>query len=202
MSKEIIVKSEEIEGRLDFAELFGNDRPVHLEIGSGKGTFLVNQATAYTDINYFGIEWARKYYLYAADRLKRWGLENVRMLRDDAATFIGEHVGDETIERYHIYFPDPWPKKRHHKRRFICDDNLNELYRTLKADGVINIATDHADYFEWMCDVFDGFTRKFEQIDYSPAAGAKDGEMAGTNFERKYLREGRDVYTIAVKKLD
>jgi tRNA (guanine-N7-)-methyltransferase len=190
-----------VEGIVDFTEVFGNDNPLHIEIGSGKGTFLVSQAKAFPDINFIGIEWASRYYRHAVDRIYRHGLTNVRMMRDEAADFIAEHLADESVDWYHIYFPDPWPKKRHNKRRLVCDENVAQMIRTLKSGGVINIATDHDDYFEQMQQVLlDPEKTQIEQIPYTKPVGAREGEMAGTNFERKYLVEGRTTNVIAVRK--
>ena len=123
----ISLKAENLDGLVDFERIFGRTGPVHIEIGSGKGTFLVSQATSRGEISFLGIEWAGKYYRTAVDRIGRWGLGNVRIIRTDAADFLIHHVGDFSVDRFHIYFPDPWPKKRHHKRRFICGDNMNEM---------------------------------------------------------------------------
>ena len=198
---DFIIDLDNFDDYIDFnREVFSREAPLHIEIGSGRGTFLVSQSQAFPDINYIGIEWARKYYRHAADRIARWGLSNVRMLRTDAAWFMREHIADNTVDCYHIYFPDPWPKARHNKRRLICDDNLPEFIRTLKSGGTMNIATDHLDYFEQMQRVLlNPKVKELCEIDFVRAAGAKDGEMAGTNFERKYLVEGRVTNTIAVK---
>lgn len=185
---------------VDFAEIFGRISPVHIEIGFGKGTFLVSQAQAQPEVDFLGIEWARKYYLYAVDRIGRWGLKNVRLTRTDAADFVTRLVPDQNVTCYHIYYPDPWPKKRHHKRRFICSKNLEHLLRTLVPGGVIRIATDHADYFQQIKQVLAERQNELEQTDFISTAGAEDGEFVGTNYERKYTREKREVYTIAVKK--
>jgi tRNA (guanine-N7-)-methyltransferase len=199
---EISIKPERLEGRISFGNFFVKPYPVHIEIGSGKGTFLVNQAQAQPEINFLGVEWANKYYRYAVDRIGRWGLSNVRLIRTDAAEFIAEHAPDSSVSCFHIYFPDPWPKKRHHKRRFICEKNMAELLRCLAPGGIINIATDHADYFEQIERVIDFAGEQLERIDFIKPAGADTDEWAGTNFERKYLKEGREIYTIAVKKKD
>jgi tRNA (guanine-N7-)-methyltransferase len=197
----IALSATEIEGKIDFAGIFGRKAAVHIEVGSGKGTFLVNQATALPDVNFLGIEWANKYYKFAVDRIGRRGLGNVRVIRTEAALFIAENVGDETVDCFHIYFPDPWPKKRHHKRRFISTANVEQFYRCLKPAGVVNIATDHQEYFEWMGEVFAGFKDKFEKVDFIKPAGATEDECAGTNFERKYLKENRAIYTTAFRKI-
>lgn len=198
----ISLKPESMIGMLDFDVLFGRPAPVQMEVGSGKGTFLLEEAKAFPEKNFFGIEWANKYYNYAVDRIGRWGLCNVRLIRTDAAVFISEHIPDASIEVFHLYFPDPWPKKKHNKRRFFCDENLTQLLRILKPGGMINMATDHADYFDQMTEVAG---RAIEQdsvkaIDFIRPAGARDGEIVGTNYERKYIKEGRKTYTLALQK--
>jgi len=197
----ISLKAEELDGKIDFVRIFGRPGPIHVEIGSGKGTFLLGQATAQSSDNFLGIEWARKYYRYAVDRIGRWGLKNVRIIRTDAAGFIAEFVPDESIDCFHIYFPDPWPKKRHHKRRFICPANLEQLIRCLKTSGQIRTATDHSDYFEQIKLVFAARSDALEEIDFIKPAGAEEGEWAGTNFERKYIKDQRPIYTIALRKV-
>ncbi len=197
---------EDLDGKIDFVRIFGRAGPVHIEIGSGKGTFLLNQAKAQPSDNFLGIEWARKYYRYAVDRIGRWGLTNVRIIRADARTFLADFVPDSSVECFHIYFPDPWPKKRHHKRRFICPANLEHLVRCLKTGGQLKIATDHTDYFEQIKQVLtvgaDQCTcTQLEQIDFLPTAGAEASEWVGTNFERKYLKDQRPIYTIAARKI-
>ena len=197
---DISLSPQGLDGKIDFDDIFPRPQPVHIEIGSGKGTFLVNQAEAQPDINFLGIEWANKYCRHAVDRIGRWGLSNVRLIRTDAAEFIAEHVGDGSVDCFHVYFPDPWPKKRHHKRRFICEKNAAQLLRCLVPNGTINIATDHADYFEQIERVIASAGEELERIDFIKPAGAGEDEWAGTNFERKYLKEQRPIYTIAAKK--
>jgi tRNA (guanine-N7-)-methyltransferase len=197
---EISLKTESLDGKIDFVRIFGRKGPVHVEVGTGRGTFLLNEAQSHPETNFLGIEWASKYYRYAVDRIGRWGLKNVRIIRTEAAGFITDFVADGTVECFHIYFPDPWPKKRHHKRRFFCEKNLEQILRCLEPGGTIRAATDHAEYFEQMEQVVDAHGDILEKIDFYPTAGADEGEWAGTNFERKYLREQRQIYTIAARK--
>lgn len=189
-----------ISDMLSLAELFGRSAPVHIEVGSGKGTFLVQEALRYPDRNYLGIEWARKYYRYAVDRIGRRGLTHVRLIRTDATAFLQQHVEEETVDCFHIYFPDPWPKKRHHKRRFFNEANLELLVRLLKPQGILRLATDHGGYFEQMQRVIAGQSERLEEALFPPTAGANTGEWVGTNFERKYLKEERSIYKVAVRK--
>lgn len=196
----VILDPETVSDKVSFSALFGREVPVHIEIGSGKGTFIVNQAKAQPDVDFLGIEWAGKYYRHAIDRVGRWELKNIRLLRTDAAAFLSEHISDESVSCLHLYFPDPWPKKRHHKRRFVTQPNVEQVFRILVPGGVFKMATDHADYFQQMQAVMQQDASRFEIVEFVPAAGAKAGERVGTNFERKYLKENRPVYSLAAAK--
>ena len=100
----VSLRTEDLHGQIDFAKLIGRPRAVHIEIGAGKGTFLLNQAKALPDDNFLGIEWARKYYRYAVDRIGRWDLKNVRIIRADAVVFLADFVPDNSVDFFHIYF--------------------------------------------------------------------------------------------------
>jgi tRNA (guanine-N7-)-methyltransferase len=197
----VALRPEDINGRIDFFDVFGRKNAVNIEIGSGRGTFLLCQAKVFPQIDFLGIEWANKYYRYAVDRMGRQKIGNVRIIRTEAASFIADLIGGKTVECFHIYFPDPWPKRPHHKRRFICAENVAQMIRCLKKNGLINIATDHAEYFQWMQDVFESFTDKLKPVEFVRPAGAQSDELVGTNYERKYLEEKRPVYTIAFRKV-
>ena len=197
----ISLRCEDLDGKIDFVRIFGRSGPVHIEIGTGRATFLLNQAKALPDENFLGIEWANRYYRYAVDRIGRWGLKNVRIIRTEAADFIAKSVPDNSVSCFHIYFPDPWPKKRHHKRRFLCPAKVEHLLRCLKTAGQLRIATDHADYFEQIKTVLAGQSDTLEEIDFIKPAGAESEEWVGTNFERKYIKDKRPIYTIAVRKI-
>jgi tRNA (guanine-N7-)-methyltransferase len=123
----------------------------------------------------------------------------VRIIRTDAAAFLANSIPDKSVECFHIYFPDPWPKRRHHKRRFLCPANLEHLLRALKTGGQLKIATDHIDYFQQIRELI-AAEKRLEEIEFLPAAGADQGEWLGTNFERKYRKENRPIYTLAVRK--
>lgn len=196
----VALKTEDLNGKSDFVRIFGRSGAVHIEIGCGKGAFLVNEAKALPEANFLGIERAGRYYRYAVDRIGRWGLQNVRIIRIDAEFFLTDFVPDESVDCFHIYFPDPWPKKRHHKRRFFRPDNMRQLMRGLKAGGEIKIATDHADYFEVVKELTAAEDNRLEEIEFIRPTGAEGDEWVGTNFERKYLKHNIPIYTLAVRK--
>jgi tRNA (guanine-N7-)-methyltransferase len=185
---------------LDWQQVFGNDAPVELEIGTGKGTFLTEQAKARPDVNFFGLEWANWFYRYAADRLRRNGCTNARMVRAEALYFLSEFVADASLSVLHVYFPDPWPKKRHHKRRLVQEPFLRQAERVLSPGGRIQVVTDHQGYFEENIEPTLKSSRLLRLIEYNRPGSAAEGEFVGTNFERKYRREGRPFYALAAVK--
>jgi len=197
--EEIMVAPPEPGQVLDFSRLFGNGRPVEMEIGCGKGGFLLERARQHPERNFFGVEWANKYYRYAADRMRRWGVGNVRLMRADAGHLVRHHLPPESITLLHIYHPDPWPKKRHHKRRLIQPPFIAAAADALVTGGRMAVQTDHAEYFEQIRQVLAGQPRLAPTPFDIPEAGIVEGG-AGTNFEIKYRREGRQFHRIAVIK--
>jgi len=190
------------QGFLPLCDWFGNAPgvPMELEVGSGKGTFLVQQAEQTPNVNYIGIEYARAYWRHAADRCRRHSLTNVKLIHTEAAFFIRNYVPNACMRQVHVYFPDPWPKKRHNKRRFIQADQLREIHRILEPSGQLRLATDHTDYFEWMCEHAEQVVDLFERLPFESPQSAGEGELVGTNFERKYRREGRPFNAMILKK--
>jgi tRNA (guanine-N7-)-methyltransferase len=185
-------------GPLDFRVLFGNNRPVEVEIGCGKGTFLLARAAARLDLNFLGIECARSYCEYTADRARRAGLQNVRMLPCDAAEFFPAGIPDASLWRLHVYFPDPWPKRKHHRRRLIQPTFMDQVRRTLRPGGQLLVVTDHRGYFTSIRGVLQG-AQGFVPIAMPKMTGEQE-ELVGTNFEKKYIAQGRPFFAIALMR--
>lgn len=178
------------EGPIDWRELFGDDHPVELEVGPGKGLYLANAAQERPGRNFLGIEMARKYALMAAERIAKKGLANVRVTRDDAAAFLKRKVAPGSLAAVHIYYPDPWWKKRHRKRRIFTDEFVADVTRTLGPGGEFHLATDVAEYFGVMMEVMAAQTR-LAPIPVPDLPEAAHEQDYLTNFERKYRKEGR-----------
>lgn len=174
------------------------DLPFELEIGSGKGTFLVQQGALKQDTNFLGIEWSREFFRYAADRARRNQLSNVRLLHDNGREFLQHKCAAGVVDVLHLYFTDPWPKTRHHKRRVVQDETMAHMHRVLKPGGVVHLVTDHVDLWAWYQDHAERHTHLFEPQPFSPPASAGEGEVVGTNFERKYRREGRAFHAMSL----
>jgi tRNA (guanine-N7-)-methyltransferase len=180
-------------GRLDFAGMFGNANPVVLEIGSGKGRFLIASAIERPDRNYIGIEKSLHYSRVIASRVAKRGLANVRLINHDAALVLERMIPDAAVAEVHIYFPDPWPRKREQKRRIIRPDVLRELQRVLAAGGTGIYVTDHREYFEAAAPRIAEFFR-------SDTRAPQTGDPLRTNYEAKYRAEGRPIYEVRFRK--
>jgi tRNA (guanine-N7-)-methyltransferase len=205
-------------GRLDPRRWFPSPaQPLEIEIGCGKGTFLVNHAPRYPDRNMLGIEWGREYYMYTADRLRRRGVTNVRMMHADATEFLKWRCPGSIASVIHLYFSDPWPKRKHHKNRVIQDSFLTEAWRVLIPGGELRIVTDHDELWAWDEEHFARWTTAsgrgvpqriaasvpatapFERLAFTPPEWVGDGEMVGTNYERKFQREDRPAHACTLR---
>lgn len=180
-------------------EMFGNDRPVELEIGTGKAAFLLRRARARPDHNFFGIEWASKYYRFAVDRMERWKVSNVRMARIDGDHFTRVLCPRESLAALHIYHPDPWPKRRQQKRRLIQPVFVEAAVQCLRHGGHWAVQTDHAEYFDVIRALLLGHPELYPTPFDDPEYGVEAARLA-TNYEIKYLREGRRMHQLAVRR--
>jgi tRNA (guanine-N7-)-methyltransferase len=187
-----------LDGRLDLRALFGDDRPVELEIGSGKGRFLIEQAAARPDTGFLGVEWSLKYLRLSHERARKRGVVNVRLLRADARHVVVDLLPDAALRRVHVYCPDPWPKKRHHKRRFFAAATVPHLERVLEPGGYLHVSTDVADYFADIGAALRERTGLAEAEDpLFPAATA----AGRTSYEIKYLAAGREIHRACYRRV-
>ena len=175
--------------RLDLQQWFGNDHPVILEIGSGKGRFLIGTATERPDLNLIGIEKALHYHRLIRDRVLKRNLTNVRLINHDAFLVLQDMIPDASIAEVHIYFPDPWPRKKEQKRRIIRAEVLEEIRRVLVPGGMAIYVTDHREYFEVAAPLIESGFRSERRI-----PGPDDPPR--TNYEAKYRAEGRPIYEV------
>jgi len=174
---------------LDLQQLFGNDRPVVLEIGSGKGRFLIASATERPDANFIGIEKSLHYHRVIEARVRKRALGNVRLINHDAFLVLQKMLPDASIAEVHIYFPDPWPRPREQKRRIIRDEVLTEIRRVLIGGGSGIYVTDHREYFETAAP-------RIARFFASEARVPGSDDLPRTNYEAKYRHEGREIYEV------
>lgn len=176
------------------------ERRFEIEIGSGKGTFLVQQAALQPEVNFLGFEWAGEFFRYAADRVRRHRRTNVKIVHADATEFLRFRCADGVAAVIHLYFSDPWPKTRHHKRRVVQDHTLAEFHRVLRSGGELRLVTDHDDLWAWYQAHIERNARMFDAKVFETPISAGEGEVVGTNFERKYRREGRPFHAVTLVK--
>jgi tRNA (guanine-N7-)-methyltransferase len=172
---------------IDWPALFGNTHPVEVEVGFGKARFLLDSAQARPAVNFLGIEIERKYAMETAARVARLALGNVRLSCTEALWFFRTFVADRSVAAVHVYFPDPWWKRKHKKRKLFTAEFAKETARILRADGVLHFATDVHDYYTQTLEMLREQAIFIESPD--PVA-----ETIATNFERKYREEGRAIY--------
>ena len=179
-----------VEG-IDWRDAFGREGRVEVEIGIGKGRFLLAVAAARPEVLHFGVEWSNEYLRLVENRAERAGLDNVRFVRADASDLVRRGIPAASVSAYYVFYPDPWPKKRHHKRRFLQPANVDAVAKTLVPQGWLHVSTDHDDYWsviEPLLDTHPGFARQ-------PVFGGPDFPLPVdgplTNFEAKYEVEGR-----------
>ncbi len=180
--------------RLDLNNIFVKKQKVILEIGFGMGDTLVEMASHHPELNFLGIEVHKPGVGHLLRLAKEQELTNLKVIRDDAFALIRDHLIDNSLFGVHIYFPDPWHKKKHHKRRLIQDKLLDILHKRLQTDGYIHIATDWDDYADHIKEVFSN-RQDFIITD-------KKMKRPETKFERRGLKLGHKIteFVFALKK--
>ncbi|AMX82566.1 tRNA (guanine-N7)-methyltransferase [Geobacillus subterraneus] len=173
-------------------ELFGNDRPIHIEIGTGKGKFITEMARLHPDVNFIGIELYPSVLVSALDKLIEGELPNVRLLNANAKD-LAAFFADGEIARLYLNFSDPWPKKRHEKRRLTYREFLALYDRILSADGDIHLKTDNQSFFEYSLVSLSqyGFVLAAVQLDLHRS------DVVGnvmTEYEEKFSAKGNRIY--------
>ncbi len=186
-------------GAIDFARLFGRDAPVHLEIGFGNGDALAAMASMHPENDYLGIEVHRPGVGVLLRRLESEGIANVRVISADAHAVLEQRIPDASLSAAYLFFPDPWHKKRHHKRRLVQPEFIALLHRKLKLGGTLHLATDWEDYAQQMLallSVAEGFENVAGPGQYLPRPEARPL----TRFERRGQRLGHGVRDLVFRR--
>jgi len=182
---------------IDFDTLFKRSAPLVLEIGFGNGLSLADMAEAHADLNFFGIEVHKPGVGSLLVQVKQRGLDNVRVSHDDAVQVLEQQIPDGILHRVQIFFPDPWHKKRHHKRRLIQTEFVETLINKLAPKGRIHVATDWENYAEHIMDVLSANTDLSNTADgFAP----KPDYRPDTKYEARGIRLGHGVWDLVFEK--
>ena len=183
---------------LYFHNMFGNTNPLIVEIGSGNGHYLVESALRNPECNYIGTEIlggrARKF----GQKVEKRGMKNITVFKGDARQFVWEYLFEETVSEFIIMFPDPWPKKRHHKHRLLQQKLLQMLHYRLVPEGVVSITTDHVMYRDFIVEEFEKFGG-FRSSNPRAFTEYPD-HFRGSLFEIRFRREKRQLFFLQYEK--
>ena len=186
--------------KLNFYSLYRNNFPVHLEIGFGNGEALIASAESNTDKNYLGIEVYDSGIGSCLIKAKKKQINNIKICSGDARDVLEVQIADKSLERINIYFPDPWPKKRHHKRRLIQKDFLRLCASKLKKTGQLHIATDWNNYAEHIIEIIEKNT-DFIVSKHLKHNGKIKLDRPTTKFEKKGLKKGHFIWDWVLTKI-
>ena len=181
------------EKAFDFELEFGRNAPVTLEIGFGNGDTLVQQASESPEMNFIGIEVHEPGVGHCLICAREVGLENLRLIAHDAIDVLQHQVPNNSLQRINLYFPDPWPKKRHHKRRIMQDSFLALCADRLKAGGTLHVATDWADYAGHI-DTLVKDLEQFAVAERREHGGDQPLDRPRTKFEKRGLQQGHRIW--------
>lgn len=181
---------------LDLLAIFGREAPLHVDLGCGDGSFLCALARQNPNKNFLGTEKlvgrVAKVCRKAAD------LENVRVLNVESSYAVRYLLPEASVETFYLLFPDPWPKRRHHRRRIVTHNFLDFIHRALANDGLLSIATDQLDYFQQIqqrAQNHSGF------VTFDSTASPARTDLPSTKFEQRFREAGEPVYRLALRKV-
>jgi tRNA (guanine-N7-)-methyltransferase len=178
---------------LDWPAFFGNDHPVEIDVGSGRGLFLVSAGTRHAGVNYLGIELDYREGRRAARRLQKREMPNVRVLGADVNVVFAKYVEPHSVAAIHVYFPDPWWKKKHRRRRVFTDAFVDQCARLLAPGGLLHSRTDVGEYFEIIAALMNHHP-EFEPLPPPPLAEPQHDMDYTTSFERKKRKLGLPIF--------
>ena len=183
--------------QIDFSDSFFNEKPLGVEIGSGKGDFIIAIAKKYPDHNFLAVERVRTVAGMMAKKIVEEGINNVKVFPNDI-NIIFEEIKDESLFEIYLNFVDPWPKKRHEKRRLTFIDKLNQYYRILKKGGMLKFKSDNDGLFEYTKEVIEN--TKFKVLEINEKYDFDEANDAMSEYERKFRDLGQNIHRIIATK--
>lgn len=185
---------------LPWGQIFGSDRPLRVEIGVGNSPFLVEVSRRAPDFNYVGFEYSQKRVLKFIKMVEAAGLSNIRMFRLNASHVLDRIFTPGSIDHFYINHPDPWPKRRHAKKRFVGPENALKMQRLLGSGGALSLRTDFSTYAQQMLDVLDR-TEGLMNLSGRDNFALSPIESCSTPYENKFRKAGRPIYYLEYVKV-
>jgi tRNA (guanine-N7-)-methyltransferase len=194
-----LIAEEDLSTPLSAESLFGRTAPLQIEVGSGKGLFLAHATASLPAHDFLGIEMAAKYARFAAARLAGCACTNGKVVHGDGVRIFHDRLADQSVEAVHVYFPDPWWKRRHRKRRVMHAAFVRDVERILRIDGALHFWTDVAEYYETTLQLIRQTTRLNGPVipDERPIEHDLDYH---THFERRMRLNNLPVYRSEFRK--
>ncbi len=181
--------------RLDPQKIFGRAAPLHVDLGCGDGAFLFALATRTPEKNFLGVERLAGRVEKACRKAARIRTDNMRVLHFEIAYAVEYLLPERSVETFHLLFPDPWPKRRHHRRRMVTTGFLRTIWAALEENGILRIATDHLDYFTRISRLAEESTL----FAFMQPSGENDFPVSA--FERKFASTGARIYRLELRKI-
>jgi tRNA (guanine-N7-)-methyltransferase len=193
---------------LDLEKIFGRRAPLQVDLGCGDGSFLCELAQKFPEKNFLGVERLSG----RAERTRRRGfkIDNVRVLQVETSYAVRYLLPPESVETFYLLFPDPWPKRRHHRRRIFTPDFLDSIRAALEHDGVLHVATDHLDYFKHIERLLSATAQRtapeLDRLNRSSCRGFEavagwDPQLPLSKFEKRFRAQGAPIYRLALRKV-
>ena len=179
-------------------KVFDNNNPIYVEIGMGKGNFILNNAINYPNINFVGIEKYDSIMALAIKKIEKYELNNLRLIRMDASNILD--IFNSEVDKIYLNFSDPWPKDRHAKRRLTSEVFLNKYDSVLKKNGIIEMKTDNRKLFEYSLISFSKNDYEIEEISLDLHNSNYDNNIL-TEYELKFSKENNPIYYVKVRKI-
>ena len=188
----VVLNPEDAKGK--WHEIFGNDHPIHIEVGSGKGAFITGMAKANPEINYIGIDIQKSVLSYALDKVLEADVPNIKLLWVDGDS-LTNYFEDGEIDQLYLNFSDPWPKKRHEKRRLTYKTFLDTFKQNLPEHGEIHFKTDNRGLFEYSLVSFSQYGMTLKGVWLDLHASDFEGNVM-TEYEKKFSSKGQVIYRV------
>jgi len=196
---EFLYSLDEVPAPLVAQDFFGREAPLEVEVGSGKGLFMQTASALHPERNFLGIEMARKYARHAAGRLAKRELTNGKMISGDGLRLFRECLTDGSVDAVHVYFPDPWWKDRHRKRRVMQPEFLRGIQRVLVSGGALHFWTDVEEYFQTTLDMIAAEVSFVGPLEVAQRPAEHDLDYR-THFERRMRMHDEPVYRSEFRK--